>query len=78
MKLASILSVALALSVVNATPLSFGLGDLGKGTFNAATGIVTKVPDVIPSPSDFFQTSKNLVAGYPFDIAARLINAFCK
>jgi len=41
-------------------------------------GIVKKVPDVIPTPEALFQASKNVVAGYPFDVAFRIINVFCR
>lgn len=58
--------------------LSIGLGDLTKGAVDVGTGVITKIPDVVPSPTDFFQSTKNLVAGYPFDVTFKLINTFCK
>lgn len=56
----------------------FDLKDISKSAKDAVGGIVNKIPDVIPSPEDFFQSAKNVIAGYPFDIAAKLINMFCK
>lgn len=77
MKLLVILSVVLAIGS-SASGFKYEFGDLSKGTIGATTGIIGKVPDVIPTPTEFFQTSKNLAAGYPFDVAFQLINAFCK
>lgn len=53
-------------------------GDIGKFIFDTAKGIVSQIPAAIPSPEDFFQITKNVIAGYPFDIAFRIVNAFCE
>lgn len=52
--------------------------DISKSAIDATTGVIKKIPDVIPSPEDLFQSAKNVVAGYPFDVAAAAINTFCK
>lgn len=56
---------------------SFGIKDIGKSIADASKGIANKIPDVIPSPDEFFQSAKNVIAGYPFDVAFRAINQFC-
>lgn len=65
---------ALAVSQCNAIDLK----DVGKSVVDAAKGVANKIPDVIPSPEEFFQSAKNIIAGYPFDVAFRAINQFCK
>lgn len=59
-------------------PISSKIGDIGSSVINATIGNVLKIPEVIPSPEDIFQSAKNLFAGYPFDIVARAINTFCE
>lgn len=58
--------------------VSSKIGEIGQSVINATIGNILKIPEVIPSPEDIFQSAKNLIAGYPFDIAARAINTFCK
>lgn len=58
--------------------LSLQFGDLTKSSMDLGKGLIDKVPDVIPSPNALFQMGKNVIAGYPFDIASRAINTFCK
>lgn len=57
---------------------SLDLKDVGKSAKDAAKGVLDKIPDIIPKPEDFFQSAKNVIAGYPFDAAFRAINTFCK
>lgn len=57
---------------------SANFGDKIHTVINATIGGIMKIPDVIPSPEDMFQSAKNLIAGYPADLAARAINTFCK
>lgn len=79
MKLFQILCLSFTLLLnVQVNGLSYQFGDLSKGIAGAVTGIVGKVPDVIPTPIEFFQSTKNVAAGYPFDVTFRIINAFCK
>lgn len=58
--------------------LSLQFGDLTKSSLDLSKGLIDKVPDVIPSPNTLFQMGKNVIAGYPFDVASRAINTFCK
>lgn len=46
---------------------SFSLENVGTSAVNIAKGVAEKFPDVIPSAEDFFQSTKNLIAGYPFE-----------
>lgn len=57
---------------------SLDFKDVGKSVTDAAKGVIEKIPDVIPKPEDFFQSAKNVIAGYPFDLAFRAINSFCE
>lgn len=54
------------------------LKDIGKSVTDVAKGVIAKIPDVIPDAEEFFQTTKNVLVGYPFDLAFRAINSFCK
>lgn len=58
--------------------LGFSLGDVGKSLTDTAKGVASQIPNVIPTPEEFFQLSKNVIAGYPFDVAFRIVNTFCE
>lgn len=49
---------------------SFVLTNIGKSVTGVTKGIAEKIPDVIPSPADLFQYSKNVIAGYPFEVVS--------
>lgn len=80
MKLFSVIYCVVGLSSIgpNTEALDFSIKDLSSTALQAAKGIASTIPDIVPSPNDFFQLSKNVVAGYPFEIAASIINQFCK
>lgn len=46
---------------------SLSLKNVGKSVVDVTKGVAAKVPDVIPSIEDIFQSAKNLIAGYPFE-----------
>ncbi|XP_055370780.1 vitellogenin-3-like [Condylostylus longicornis] len=52
-----------------------------RGVFDTATnvtgGILKKVPKYIPSVSEVWTLGKDVIAGYPFEIASELINKVC-
>lgn len=52
--------------------------DVARSSVNIAMGVAKKVPDAIPRPDAIFSASKNLLGGYPFEIAFKAINVFCK
>lgn len=80
MRLALILfcSFVLFISHNEVISLSLQFGDLTKSSMDLGKGILDKVPDVIPSPDLLLQMGKNAIAGYPFDLASKAINTFCK
>lgn len=49
---------------------SVDLKNLGKAAVDVTKSVVEKIPDVIPSPSEFFEFSKNVIAGYPFELVS--------
>lgn len=59
---------------------SFGisLSDLGKSLGDTAKGVASQIPNAIPTPEEFFHLGKNVLAGYPFDVAFRIVNTFCE
>lgn len=58
--------------------LDISFGDIGKSVSDTARGVASQIPKAIPSPKEFFELSKNVVAGYPFDVAFRIVNTFCE
>lgn len=52
--------------------------DVSKLVVDAGSGILDKIPDVLPSAEGLIQMGKNVLAGYPFDVAFKIINAFCE
>lgn len=54
------------------------LTDAAKSTVDIVSGVAKKIPDAIPSADAIFSASKNLIAGYPFEVAFKAINLFCK
>lgn len=54
------------------------LTDAAKSTVDIASGVAKKIPDSIPSADAIFSASKNLIAGYPFEVAFKAINLFCE
>lgn len=59
--------LVLLLIVKFASPsVALDFKDLGKSAVDATKGIISKIPDAIPSTDDLFQLGKNAIAGYPF------------
>uniref|UniRef100_A0A0A1WGY6 Vitellogenin-3 n=1 Tax=Zeugodacus cucurbitae TaxID=28588 RepID=A0A0A1WGY6_ZEUCU len=55
----------------------FSIPDLGKSLQNIATGVSKDITSYIPTPEGIFESSKNLVAGYPFEVTSSAINSIC-
>lgn len=53
------------------------LTDAAKSGLDIVSGVAQKIPDSIPSGDAIFSASKNLIAGYPFEVAFKAINLFC-
>lgn len=64
-----------ALSSVTAVSIPFS--DLGKSAADTTIGVITKLPDALPSPEGLWQLGKNVIAGYPFDVAFKAVNTLC-
>lgn len=79
MKLSVVFGLVFSVLLVHSVHcLSFGIRDIGKSLIDTGKGVIDKVPDVIPSADTLFQLGKNAIAGYPFDVAFKVINTFCK
>lgn len=65
--------------IINKVPdvIPSSVKDVSKSVVDAGTGILNKIPDVLPSTEGLIQMGKNVLAGYPFDVAFSIINAFC-
>lgn len=46
---------------------SLDLRNIGKSAVGVTKGVLEKIPDLIPSAEEIFQSGKNLIAGYPFE-----------
>ncbi|XP_011185137.1 vitellogenin-3 [Zeugodacus cucurbitae] len=55
----------------------FNLPDVGKSLKDIATGVSKDITSYIPTPQGIFESSKNLVAGYPFEAVSSAINTIC-
>lgn len=51
--------------------------DISKSLVDIASGVAQKIPESIPSPDAIFSASKNLIAGYPIELALSAVNVFC-
>lgn len=49
---------------------SLDLKNIGKSVVDVTKGVASKIPDVIPSPGAIFEYSKNVIAGYPFELVS--------
>lgn len=46
---------------------SLSFQNIAKSAVDVTKGVAGKIPDVIPSAEDLFQSAKNLIAGFPFE-----------
>lgn len=58
--------------------LFFCSKDVVKSVSDIVEGVVSKIPAAIPTPREYFQMKKNLLVGYPFVVAFRIVNTFCE
>lgn len=47
-------------------------------TADVTTGVLTDATNKLPTSKGLFETSKQLVGGYPFEVASAVINQICK
>lgn len=78
MKIALVFVLFVSVLLRNNYVSSGFLTDVAKSGVDVVSGVAQKIPDAIPSPDAIFSASKNLIAGYPFEIAFKAINLFCK
>ncbi|XP_031628399.1 vitellogenin-1-like [Contarinia nasturtii] len=57
--------------------VEFHMSDVFSVLTHATVGALESIPRSIPSPSKFFELSKNVLIGFPYEIAYALINDFC-
>lgn len=78
MHCASILG-ALGIGTGSSSPLDkFSLGNVAESSVNTISGVVSKIPSIIPSPETMIQFTKNKLGGYPIEVMFTAINKFCK
>lgn len=51
--------------------------DFAKSLTDAAGGIFSSLPDVLPNPNTLFSASKNLLVGYPAEAVISAVHLFC-
>lgn len=51
---------------------------IGTSVGDTVSGLVSKIPSLVPSAETIFQVGKNVLAGYPVEAAFKAINLFCK
>lgn len=71
----SFVIVIISLASINAD-LSFP--NIFKSTVDVTSGVAKDVANKLPTPKGLFETSKQLVAGYPFEFVSSSINKICK
>lgn len=74
-----ILSVIIAIytfSDINC--LDLGFKNVVKSTVDVTTGLAKDVANKLPTPTGLFETSKQVIAGYPFEFVSSSINTICK
>jgi hypothetical protein len=85
MKLSIIVIYCLATTAIHQCDALPGLGslagkvaDVGKLSGRAGVGIVKKIPDLIPTPENLYQVSKQTLIGLPFELLLSGIDKLCK
>lgn len=64
-------------SITYVQPLGFGLKDILKSGTDTSKGIVSKIPDLIPSPDALFKLGLDSLVGLPLQGFADAINQIC-
>ncbi|XP_065364901.1 vitellogenin-3-like [Calliphora vicina] len=63
------------LSVINC--VDFGFSNVFKSTVDVTSGVAKDVANKLPTPKGLFETSKQVIAGYPFEFVSSSINKIC-
>ncbi|XP_073830214.1 vitellogenin-1-like [Musca autumnalis] len=64
-------------SLQNTFGLDLSFKNIAKSTADVTTGVVKDVGNKLPTPKGLFETSKQLVAGYPFEFVSSAVNQLC-
>ncbi|KNC26383.1 Vitellogenin-3 [Lucilia cuprina] len=63
------------LSVINGA--DFGFKNVFKSTVDVTSGVAKDVANKLPTPKGLFETSKQVIAGYPFEFVSSSVNKIC-
>lgn len=56
----------------------FNIFDISNQLLDATRGAFENLPSLFSPPNDFINLSKNIIFGYPCEIAIGLVNRFCE
>lgn len=73
------LSVLVYLCTLNPiTCIDLGLKNLVDSAKDVTAGVAKDMNNKLPTPKGLFETSKQLIAGYPMEFVSTSINKMCK
>lgn len=75
-RLLSVLLLISSLCAINC--VDFGFTNVLKSTVDVTSGVAKDVANKLPTPKGLFETSKQVIAGYPFEFVSSSINKICK
>lgn len=52
--------------------------DVSTEIIRSAVNVIPNITQIIPTPTEFFELSKNAILGFPFPIAFDLFNLYCE
>lgn len=58
--------------------LNFGFANIVESAKDVTTGVAKDFANKLPTPRGLFDSSKQLIAGYPLEFVMSSINAMCK
>ncbi|XP_005181751.2 vitellogenin-1 isoform X2 [Musca domestica] len=61
----------------NVQSLDLSFKNIVTSTADVTTGVIKDVGNKLPTPQGLFETSKQLVAGYPFEFVSSAVNQLC-
>ncbi|XP_055846822.1 vitellogenin-1-like [Episyrphus balteatus] len=76
MKFAAI-TIFFSLILLHSSESAITFGDILTGSKDTLIGVVSNVGTLIPTPTQFFSGTKNLLAGYPIEVVSTAINEVC-
>lgn len=70
-----VLVIPLTMHSVNCDATIF---DVSRELIRSAVNVLPNITQIIPTPTAFFELSKNAILGFPFQIAFDLFNIYCE